>query len=686
MVASVPDTTLAPVAIDQMCINTIRTLAMDAVEQANSGHPGAPMGAAPMAYTLWTRFLKHNPRNPRWPDRDRFVLSAGHASMLLYALLHLTGYDLPLSQLEQFRQWGSHTPGHPEFDLTPGVEVTTGPLGQGFGTAVGMAMATHFLAARFNRPGYEIVDHHVYALCSDGDLEEGLSHEAASLAGHLGLGRLIVLHDDNHITIEGDIDLACSDDVVKRFEGYHWHVLRVEDGNDLDAIDTAIVAARQVTDRPSLIAVRTHIGYPAPHKQDTAEAHGAPLGAEEVRATKSVLGWPSNEPFYVPIEAVRHMRQAIEDGQRAEHAWVDTFASYARVYPEAAAEWCLAMEQILPDGWDRHMPSFTPEEGAMATRQASGQVLNAIAPFIPTLIGGSADLAPSTNTLLRGEGDFAKDAYGGRNIHWGVREHGMGAALNGMALHGGLYPYGATFLIFSDYMRPAIRLACLMGQHVLYVFTHDSIGLGEDGPTHQPIETLATLRAIPNMTTIRPGDANETAGAWRTALIHRDGPVALVLTRQKVPVLRQTAGAPVERGAYVLQDAANGVPEIILLASGSELQLIVAAHEELGARGIQARVVSVPSLELFLRQPASYRDQVLPPGVRARLAVEAATPQSWHQVVGLDGDIIGLTHFGASAPAQVLFEQFGFTVEHVLHRALSLVGARLNHGIPETGQ
>jgi transketolase len=663
--------------LDQLCINTIRTLAMDAVQKANSGHPGMPMGAAPMAYVLWTHFLKHNPANPHWPDRDRFVLSAGHGSMLLYSLLHLTGYDLPLEELQNFRQWGSRTPGHPEHGLTPGVETTTGPLGQGFANGVGLAIAERFLAGRFNRPGHTVVDHYTYAIVSDGDLMEGVASEAASLAGHLGLGKQIYLYDDNHISIEGSTDLAFTEDVERRFQAYGWHVQRVDDGNDLDAIAAAIEAAQAVTDQPSLIMVRTHIAYGSPGKQDTAEAHGAPLGEEEVRRTKENLGWPTEPPFYIPDEVLPHFREAVERGRACEAEWQARFEAYAAEYPQLAAEWQPAMEGQLPVGWDADLPHFTPADGSLATRQVSGQVLNAIAPYLPTLLGGSADLAPSNNTLLKKYGDITSDDFSGRNLHFGVREHAMGSIANGLALHGGLIPYTGTFLVFSDYMRPSIRLAAMMGLPVIFIFTHDSIGLGEDGPTHQPIEQLAALRTIPRLIVLRPADATETVEAWRVALTHRDGPVALALTRQKLPVLDRTERADadgVARGAYVLADAEGEQPDIILIATGSEVHPALEARKQLAEKGTQARVVSMPSWELFDRQPQTYRDQVLPPTVTARLAVEAGVPQGWHRYVGPAGEVIGLDRFGASAPYKTLMEKFGFTAENIVSRALALLG------------
>ncbi len=664
-----------PDHLDQLCINTIRTLAMDAVQKARSGHPGLPMGAAAMAYVLWTRFLKHNPANPAWPDRDRFVLSAGHGSMLLYSLLHLTGYDLPLAELQNFRQWGSKTPGHPEHGLTPGVETTTGPLGQGFANGVGMAIAERFLAARFNRPGHTIVDHYTYAIVSDGDLMEGVAAEAASLAGHLKLGKLIYLYDDNRISIEGSTDLAFTEDRALRFQAYGWHVQQV-DGNDLEAVAKAIRAAQAETERPSLIIARTIIGYGSPHKQGTAEAHGEPLGEDEVRATKEALGWPPEPAFYIPDEALAHFRQALARGQEWEADWQRRFAAYAQAYPDLAAEWQRLMRGELPPDWDADMPTFPPDAKGMATRVASGTVINALAPRLTNLIGGSADLAPSTRTLMKGTGDFAAGHYSNRNLRFGVREHAMGAILNGMALHGGVIPFGATFLVFSDYMRPAIRLAAMMELPVIYVFTHDSIGLGEDGPTHQPVEHLAALRAIPNLTVIRPADANETVVAWRVALEHRSGPVALALTRQNVPVFDRTRYAPAEglrRGAYIMAEAEGGKPDLILIATGSEVQLALAAREELAKRGIAARVVNMPSWELFDRQSAEYQESVLPPEVTARLAVEAGVSQGWHRYVGPAGEVISLERFGASAPYQVAMRNLGFSVENVVARALALL-------------
>ena len=672
--AAPPPTTRAA-SLDQLCINTVRTLAMDAVERADSGHPGTAMALAPVAYVLWQRHLRYNPANPDWFGRDRFVLSAGHACMLLYAVLYLTGYDLSLDDIKQFRQWGSRTPGHSEHGLTPGVEATTGPLGQGVGNAVGMALAEAHLAQLFNRPGHSVVDHCTYFLASDGDLMEGVSHEAGSLAGHLKLGRLIGIYDDNRITIDGKTDLTFSDDTAKRFESYGWHVERVADGNDLGALDAALAAARRVADRPSLVIVRTHIAYGSPHKQDTPEAHGAPLGEDEVKLTKQRLGWPSLEPFYVPAEALAHWRLARERGARLEAEWTKKYDAYRQAYPALAAELERRLAGRLADGWDEALPTFAPGE-AQATRVAAGRVLNVIAPKLPELIGGSADLANSTNVVFKNGGDVAAGTWGARNVHFGVREHGMGAILNGLALHGGVRPVGSTFLIFSDYMRPPIRLAALCGLPVIYVFTHDSIGLGEDGPTHQPIEQLAALRAIPNLVVIRPADATETVEACRLAILSQSSPVALVLTRQKVPVIDRATYAPangLRLGGYVLAEARGAKPAIVLLASGSEVELALGAYERLTAEGIAARVVSVPSMELFARQPQEYRDAVLPPTVAARLAVEAAAPQPWYRWIGDHGAVLGIERFGASAPYQRIYQELGLTVENVVRQAKELL-------------
>jgi transketolase len=661
--------------LDQLCVNAARTLAMDAVQRANSGHPGAPMALAPLCYVLWTKHLRHNPANPSWPGRDRFVLSAGHASMLIYSLLHLTGYDLPLEELANFRQWGSRTPGHPEYGLTPGVETTTGPLGQGLGNAVGMALGQAHLAAVFARPGHDVLDHRTFFLASDGDLMEGISHEAASLAGHLRLGSLIGYYDDNRITIDGSTSLTYSDDVASRFEAYGWQILKVEDGNDLGAIDDATGAACGEMGRPSLIIVRTHIAYGSPNKQDTAGAHGAPLGEEEVKLTKQNLGWPHEEPFSVPDEALQQWRSCVSRGAELEAAWNDDLRRYAEAHPDLARELERRLSGELPHGWEAQLPAFGPDDGALATRAASGKVLNALAAELPELVGGSADLSPSNNTLIAAAPALAPDELAGRNVHFGIREHAMGAVLNGMALHGGLRPYGGTFLVFSDYMRPSIRLAAMMGLDVVYVFTHDSIGLGEDGPTHQPIEMLASLRAIPNLTVVRPADASETVEAWRLAVGRRDGPVALVLTRQKVPVLDRSLLAPADglaQGGYVLADAPDGRPAAVILASGSEVSLALEARQLLAADGLEVRVVSMPSMELFAAQPQSYREEVLPPGLAARLAVEAAHPQPWYRWVGDSGEVMGIERFGASAPYQRLFREFGFTADAVAERVRAM--------------
>jgi len=683
---------MAQDSLETLSINTIRMLSVDAVQKANSGHPGAPMGLAPAAYVLWTRFLKHNPQNPSWPDRDRFVLSAGHGSMLLYSMLHLTGYDVPLDQIKQFRQWGSRTPGHPERGHTAGVETTTGPLGQGFGNGVGMAIAEAHLAARYNRPGFDIVNHFTYAIVSDGDLMEGVAAEAASLAGHLKLGKLIYLYDNNRISLAGAADLSFTENCAKRFDSYGWHTESVEDGNDIEAIDRALRAARGETLRPSLILLRTHIGYGSPGKQDTFEAHGSPLGEAEVKLTKEKLGWPLEPTFYLPDEALAHFREAVRNGPKVEASWKERFSAYAEKFPELAKELEQIISGVLPAGWEQSIPNFPADAKGVATRAASGKILTAIATKLPTLIGGSADLNPSTFTLLPKLGDFESPErkftdkqgsaggvwdYSGRNLHFGVREHGMGAALNGIAAHGGIIPFGSTFLIFSDYMRPSIRLAALMELGVIYVFTHDSIAVGEDGPTHQPVEQLAALRAIPRLIVIRPGDANETAVAWRVAIESRAGPVALILTRQNVPTLDRSQYAAADglrKGAYVLADAPGGQPEIVLIGTGSEVSLVVAAREKLAEQKIQARVVSMPSWELFDQQPQAYRESVFPKSVRARLAVEAALPQGWHRYIGDGGDIVGVERFGASAPGNVVMEKLGFTVSHVVERATALLG------------
>ncbi|MGH7538852.1 MAG: transketolase [Gemmatimonadales bacterium] len=666
---------LTTTATEQLCINAVRALAMDAVQQAESGHPGTPMALAPLAWVLWQRHLRVNPADPAWPDRDRFVLSCGHACMLQYATLYLSGFDLSLDDLKQFRQWASRTPGHVEHGVTPGVETTTGPLGQGVGNAVGMAIAESQLAGLFNRPGHEIVGHRTYFLASDGDLMEGISHEACSLAGHLKLGKLIGFYDDNHITIDGPTDLAFSDDTAQRFAGYGWHVQRIADGNDLDAIDGAIHAAQLVVDRPSLILVRTHIAYGSPNKQDTAEAHGAPLGAEEVKLTKQVLGWPSLEPFSVPEEALIEWRRAKHRGARLQAEWQTRWAAYRKAFPDLAQELERRLAGRLPGDWDAGLPVFGPKD-AQATRAASSKALNAVAPRLPELIGGSADLTGSNLTRIKGSGAFAAGHYTERNFHFGVREHAMGAVLNGLAYHGGFIPFGGTFLIFSDYMRPAIRLAALTHLKVIYVFSHDSVGLGEDGPTHQPIEHLASLRAIPNMTVIRPADPAETAEAWRAAIRHEHGPVALALTRQKVSAIdreKYAAAAGLHRGGYVLADAPGGSPRVMLLATGSEVEIALGAYEQLAKDGIPARVLSMPCLEYFARQPQAYRDTVLPPAVAARVAVEAAAPQSWYRWVGQRGAIVGIERFGASAPYQRIYQELGLTVERVVAEAKAVL-------------
>lgn len=661
-------------------VNTVRFLSAEAVQKAKSGHPGTPMALAPLAYLLWTRFLRYNPANPDWPGRDRFVLSCGHASMLLYSMLHLTGYDLPLEELKSFRQWGSRTPGHPEAGHAPGVEVTTGPLGQGLGNAVGMAMASRLLAHRFNRPGHGIVSHRIVALCSDGDLMEGVSSEAASLAGMQRLSNLVAFFDDNRITIEGSTDLAFREDVAARFRAYGWDVLSVADGNaDLDGMAEAIEAAFSRRERPVLVIVRTSIAYGCPNKQDTADAHGSPLGETEIALAKEKLGWPASPPFLVPDDVLVHFREAVGRGARLEGEWNRRFAAYAAAFPDLAKEWERRLRGDLPEGWDSGIPLFPPEAGPAATRSASGKVLNAVAAKLPELAGGSADLGPSNESVIKGGGEFLPDAPpGGRNFHFGVREHGMGAILNGMERHGGVIPYGATFFVFSDYMRPSIRLAALMGSRVIYLMTHDSVGVGEDGPTHQPIEHLASLRAMPNLYVIRPADANETAAAWRMALERTQGPTMLVLTRQKIPVLppeRVLRDDGARRGAYVLEEAEGGPPAVLLLATGSEVAVALAAGKLLAEEGIAARVVSMPCLERFEEQDASYREAVLPPAVAARVSVEAGATFGWERYVGLRGASVGIDRFGASAPAERLFRELGITPESVRDRAKSVLAA-----------
>lgn len=677
--------------LDELSVNTIRMLSIDAVQKANSGHPGLPLGAAPMAYTLWTHFLKHNPANPRWYDRDRFILSAGHGSMLLYSLLHLTGYAISMAEIKQFRQFGSITPGHPEKELTPGVEVTTGPLGQGFANGVGMAMAEAYLAARYNRPGYKIIDHFTYGIVSDGDLMEGIASEAASLAGHLKLGKLIYFYDNNHITLSASTPVAFTEDTQKRFDAYGWHTQIVEDGNQLEAIYVAIEAARQATDRPSLILINTIIGYGSPHKQNTFEVHGSPLGEEEVKLTKQNLGWPEKPNFYIPPNVKQHFRKAISMGRKLEKKWNDLFVAYEKKFPTQAKELQQLIKSELKDGWDENIPYFSADAKGMATRDASEKVMQAINPSLPGFIGGSADLNTSTKTALINFGNFENQkrmigdlqgsvnggwSYAGRNIFYGIREHAMGAISNGLATFGGIIPFAATFLIFSDYMRPPIRLAALMKLQVIYVFTHDSIALGEDGPTHQPVEQLASLRAIPHLTVIRPSDANETAVAWKIAIETRHNPVALILTRQEVPIIDRKKFASAEglrRGAYILSDAPKGKPEIILIATGSEVSLIIAAKEKLQAQKISVRIVSMPSWELFAAQSQKYRDSVLPPLIKTRLAIEAGISQGWKRYVGDSGDMISIENFGASAPGSTVMQKYGFTVENLCKRALALL-------------
>lgn len=667
------------VSIEQLSVNTIRTLAIDAIEKANSGHPGMPMGAAPMAYELWTKHMTHNPSNPNWINRDRFVLSAGHGSMLLYALLHLCGYDLPMEEIQNFRQWGSKTPGHPEYGLTPGVDATTGPLGQGFAMAVGMAMAEAHLAQVYNRDGFPIIDHYTYVICGDGDLMEGISGEAASLAGHLGLGKLIVLYDSNDISLDGDLNLAFSENVQKRFEGYGWNYLRVEDGNDLAAIGRALEQAKADASKPTLIEVKTIIGYGSPNKAGKGGAagpHGSPLGKEEVALTKQAYGWHYEHDFYVPEEVRAHFAQVKQRGEEAERRWRDMFEAYRRQYPELARQFEQAVQGELPEGWDAELPLYTPEDKPMATRAASGRALNAIAAKVPALVGGAADLETSTNTHMKEQGVFQRGQYAGRNIYFGVREFAMAAAANGMMLHGGLRPFASTFFVFSDYLRPAVRLSALQELPVVYVFTHDSIGVGEDGPTHEPIEQLPALRVIPGVTVIRPADGNETTAAWRLAMLERKSPVALVLTRQNLPILpgtKEKAFEGVARGAYVLSDAANGAPQAQIIATGSEVQLALAAQKALAEEGIHVRVISMPSMELFERQPQEYKDSVILPDVKARLAVEMAHPLGWERYVGDAGDVLGIDRFGASAPGAKVIAEYGFTPENVVAKVKALL-------------
>jgi len=679
---------------DDLCINTIRMLSVDMVEKAKSGHPGMPMGAAPMAYALWTKFLRHNPKNPKWQDRDRFVLSAGHGSALLYSLLHLTGYDLSIDEIKRFRQWESKTPGHIEYQTPSGVECTAGPLGQGFGNGVGMAIAEAFLAAKFNRPDCEIVNHFTYAIVSDGDVMEGISSEAASLAGHLKLGKLIYLYDNNHISLAGETRLTFTEDVCKKFEAFGWHVQNVEDGNDIRDISRAIANAQLEADKPSLISVRTHIGFGSPHKHDTFQVHGSPLGQDEVIATKKNLGWPLEPEFYVPEEASAHFRHVIEKGAKLEKEWNSMFEAYSKKYPELMTELDNMMNSRFPDGWDKDIPVFPPDAKGIATRAACGQVMNATVNYIPSLIGGSADLNPSTNTALKGKGNFQPPdgddkvqgavsgewGYGGANIAYGVREHAMAAISNGISLHGGLIPFASTFLIFSDYMRPAIRLAALTKLQIIYVFTHDSIGLGEDGPTHQPVEHLSSLRAMSNLLVIRPADANEAAEAWKIAVTHKSGPVALIMTRQKVPVIdrqKYKSASELAMGAYVIADCSSCMPEIVLIATGSEVHIALAAYEKLNAEFIDVRVVNMASWELFENQSDEYKNTVFPPEVKKRIAIEAGASHGWHKYVGMDGVIIGVDRFGASAPGNIVLEKLGFTVENVIMKAKELIGKKV---------
>ncbi len=661
--------------IDELCINTIRTLSMDAVQKANSGHPGAPMGLAPAAYILWKCFLKHNSKNPEWTDRDRFVLSGGHASMLLYSLLYLSGYDLTLDDIKNFRQWGSKTPGHPEFGHTPGVETTTGPLGQGFTNAVGMALAERHLATIFNRPGYEIIDHFTYMICGDGDLMEGITAEAASFAGHMGLAKLICIYDDNGISIEGNTDITFTEDVGLRFKAYNWHVTKVEDGNNLNDIYNAIKEAKSETTKPSIIVLRTNIAFGSPNKQDSADAHGAPLGEEEIRLTKKNLGWDENHSFYVPEQVIKIFEECINKGKKVESIWKEKFEEYCSKYPDLSKKLNDSLNNSLNKGWDANLPDFSKNEGPVATRAASGKILNAIAENIPYLIGGSADLAPSNNTIINSSHDFQKNMFDGRNIRFGVREHAMGGIMSGIALHKGLRPYGGTFLVFADYMRPAIRLASLMRLPVIYIFTHDSIALGEDGPTHQPVEHLAGLRAIPGLTVIRPADATETIEAWRLAAQTTDCPVALILSRQKLPVIDRTIYSSADKlvnGAYILSDS-DGKPDIILIATGSEVHIALKAGKILEEKDISVRVVSMPSWELFENTSQEYKDKVLLPDVNVRIAVEAGISMGWERYAGSSGVVIGINEFGASAPGNIVMEKFGFTSENIVQKAIELL-------------
>lgn len=661
--------------IEQLGINTVRILSIDAVQKANSGHPGMPMGAAPMGHVLWADYMRYNPKNPDWPNRDRFILSAGHGCMLQYSFLYLTGYDCTLDDIKNFRQLNSKTAGHPEHGLMPGIDVTTGPLGQGFANGVGFAIAQKHLAARYNKPGFTIFDYNIYAICSDGDMMEGVTSEAASLAGHLQLGNIIYLYDDNHISIEGSTDIAFTEDVAKRFEAYGWHVQVIADGNDIKAIAAAVKNAKEQTTRPSLIKVRTHIGYGSPNKADSASAHGSPLGADEIKLVKTFFGFDPEKSFVVPDEVLKYYGAIGAKGTVLENEWNQLFQNYKTAFPQLAAEYELAASGKLPSGWKENLPVFEPSDKKMATRQASGKVLNAIAAVVPNLIGGSADLSPSTDTTLNGYDSFTPASYGGRNFHFGIREHAMGSALNGMVLTKGVIPYGATFLIFSEYMRPPIRLAAIMKIRSIFVYTHDSIGLGEDGTTHQPVEQLISLRSIPNITLIRPADANETAQAWRVALEHTTGPVVLVFTRQGLPILDQTKfgkATELEKGAYILSDSFLE-PQIILIATGSEVDLILQAQAKLTEAGIASRVVSMPSWELFEKQDATYKEKVFPEAIKKRLAVEAGSPLGWHKYITDEGAVIAMTGFGESAPAEDLYKVFGFTVENVVAKAMELL-------------
>lgn len=654
--------------IDLLSINTIRTLSMDAVQKANSGHPGMPMGCAPIAYILYSRVMQHNPSNPKWLNRDRFVLSAGHGSMLLYSTLHLCGYNISIDDLKNFRQYGSNTPGHPEYGLTEGVETTTGPLGQGFANAIGMAIARDYLASQFNKEDITILDHFIYGICSDGDLMEGISHEAASLAGHLKLGKLIFFYDDNGITIDGKTELAFSDDTKKRFEAYHWQVINIDDVNDINQVLSAVKTAQNELTRPTLIITKTKIGYGSPNKQDSSSAHGSPLGEEEVKLTKKNLGWPEDKSFYIPEEVKAFFTSINKNGIEYEKIWQKKFDEYTSKYPDEAGLFLNLMNGEHGDEWQNHLPEFDNYDLQIATRSASEKVLNAIADFLPGLIGGSADLEPSNNTFLKKYKTFSPSDHSGRNFHFGVREHAMGSILNGMAIYGGVIPYGGTFLIFSDYLRPTIRLAALSKIKSIFVFTHDSIGLGEDGPTHQPVEHLSSLRAIPNNLVLRPADANETVGAWKTALNHKGGPVCLLLTRQKLAVIDRKKYSPVsefQKGAYIIKDSES--PQLILMASGSEVELALKSAEKLEADQIGTRVISFPSWELFELQPEEYKNTILPESVKARVAIEAGVRQGWEKYVGRDGDVISVEKFGASAPVKIIFEKYGFTTENVIN-------------------